>query len=155
MSTREISGGSCSRLVAVIKNSVLFTDSQGLNNIDVPLWFSAFEVVEQSSSSADHSHQASSAGVVPFVDFKVFRQEVNFFGKDGNLHFRGAGIVIGAFEFPDEFLFFFFGDERHGRLDFFIFPISVWRHFTMKGAIGKPGRAKAGTQAPLVRSALL
>jgi hypothetical protein len=88
----------------------LFTDTECLNDIDVPLRFPIFDVIEQTSAAAYHHHESALAGMISLIGFEMFRQKVDFLGQDGDLNFGGASISFGSLVFSDEFLLFCFGE---------------------------------------------
>ena len=59
------------------------------------------EVIQQASTTADHSQQTAPCSVVLGMRSHVFGQAVNPCGQNGNLDFRGASIAVSPLEIVD------------------------------------------------------
>ena len=61
---------------------------QSFDEVFVPFLALLFGVVEQPAALSDHDQKASARMKVLLVCFQMFRQILDPFGKDRNLHFR-------------------------------------------------------------------
>jgi hypothetical protein len=74
----------------------LLADSELLNNGLVAFGIRLSEVIKQAATPAHHHKKPAPGGVILLVRLEVLRQLANAGAQDGNLNFRGTGIVIGS-----------------------------------------------------------
>jgi len=70
----------------------LFADAELLNDVFVRLGIVALEVVEQTTTSADHHEKTATGRVVLLMGLEMFGQFADPFTQDCNLHLRATGV---------------------------------------------------------------
>src|SRR5690606_6611842 len=78
------------------------TQAQFLDQRLVPLGILAMQVVEQAAAAVDHHEQAATAVVVLLVGLEVLGELGDAGGEQGDLDFRGTGVVGAALVFFDD-----------------------------------------------------
>jgi hypothetical protein len=86
----------------------LLANSQTTDQIQVALRIVGTDVVEKSSTLAHHAKQTSAACIVLLITTHMLGEVVDPLRKDGDLHRRGASVIVRGFEFPDGLLLQFF-----------------------------------------------
>ena len=72
----------------------LLADAMFLNDGFVAFGIRLSEVIEQTATPAHHHEKTAPGGMVLLMRLEMLRQFANPCAQDGNLNFRGAGIVI-------------------------------------------------------------
>ena len=84
---------------------MLLTQVQFSNDRPIPADVLSFEVVEQAASFSDETDQRPAGVVILHVLLQVARQMVDPVGKQCNLAFRAAGVLIILSVFRENLLF--------------------------------------------------
>jgi hypothetical protein len=89
-------------------NECLLTNPQDTDDVEVSLGIMATNIIEQSSSAADQTQQATSRSEVASVCSHVFGQTVDSLGQDRNLYLWRAsiGVIVSVFRNNGGFSFF-------------------------------------------------
>jgi hypothetical protein len=82
------------RSVVVQWLASLLADAMFLNDGFVAFGIRLSEVIEQTATPAHHHKKTAPGGMILLVRLEMLRQFANPRAQDGNLNFRGAGIVI-------------------------------------------------------------
>ena len=80
--------------LVVQRSARLLADAQLLNDGFVAFGIRLSEVVEQAATLADHHEKPAPGGMVLLVGLEMLGQFANPCAQDGDLNFRGTGIVI-------------------------------------------------------------
>lgn len=83
----------------------LLADAEFLNNGFVPFGVVLLEVVEQTTTLADHHEKPAPRGVVLLVRFEMVRQLADALTQYGDLDLRAAGVRIMRAVLLDDGLF--------------------------------------------------
>ena len=84
--------------------SVLTTQAQTLDQGLVAFAVFLFQISQQTAAGVDHFKQATTGVIVVLVCLEVLGQVFDACGQQGDLHFRGTGIVRNATEIGHDFL---------------------------------------------------
>ena len=65
-----------------------------LGNRLVPSQILAVEIIQQAAALADHHEQTAAGAVIFHIALEMLGEVVNPFGQKGDLHIRGAGVLL-------------------------------------------------------------